>query len=164
MQLNKDYPRKLYLDTKVLVNGHKKKPRDLNLEKHIELSKWIQDLINSGDITIPCCDSNENVFIAFSYMNGTVCGNLFDVDFSKLYYSSQGIIPSSIVIESSVDTDYSNLNWTLLPLGGSNPLLYEFYIDSEGPTIIIINYYFVDSQNNKLGNTSQIIAKIPPCP
>jgi len=48
-------------------------------------------------------------------MNGTVCTNLFNVDFSKLYYSSEGIIPSSIVIESSVDTDYSGLGWTLLP-------------------------------------------------
>lgn len=56
MKLNKEFPRKLYLDTKVLVNGNKKKPRDLNLEKHIELGKWVQDLIDNGDLIIPCCD------------------------------------------------------------------------------------------------------------
>lgn len=61
MQLNKDFPRKLYLDTKVLVNGKKKKPRDLNLEKHIELGKWVQDMIDGEEITIPCtCENTES--------------------------------------------------------------------------------------------------------
>lgn len=61
MQLNKDFPRKLYLDKRVLVNGKKKLPAYINYENHIELSEWIQTLIDNEYLTIPCtCDIPES--------------------------------------------------------------------------------------------------------
>lgn len=64
MKVNKDFPKKLFLDTKVLVNGNKKKPRDLNLEKHIELGRWIQDMIDNEEIIIPCKSCDECIIKA----------------------------------------------------------------------------------------------------
>jgi len=55
MKINKDFPRKIFLDKRVLVNGIKK--NNVNYENHIELSQWIQDLINLGEITINVCDN-----------------------------------------------------------------------------------------------------------
>ena len=55
MKLNKDFPRKIFLDKRVLVNGIKR--NYVNYENHIELHEWIQDLIDAEEIDIPCgCD------------------------------------------------------------------------------------------------------------
>ena len=54
MKLNKDFPHKIYLDKRVLVNGVKR--NIVNYENHIELAGWIQDLIDLGEITINVCD------------------------------------------------------------------------------------------------------------
>jgi hypothetical protein len=47
---------KLYLDKRVLVNGKKRLTGTINYENHIELSEWIQELINLGEITINVCE------------------------------------------------------------------------------------------------------------
>jgi len=62
MKLNKDFPHKLYLDKRVLVNGIKR--NNVNYENHIELKEWIQDLIDSEELEIPsqtpvCCDLQD---------------------------------------------------------------------------------------------------------
>ena len=56
MKLNKDFPNKIYLDKRVLVNGKKRLTGTINYENHIELSEWIQELINLGEITINVCE------------------------------------------------------------------------------------------------------------
>lgn len=88
MKLNKEFPRKLYLDTKVLVNGNKKKPRDLNLEKHIELGKWVQDMINEGSIEIPCeCNS----------CNITATNDVFKFEYNSLEYQFIDVLKNDII-------------------------------------------------------------------
>lgn len=52
MKLNKDFPKKIYLDKRVLVNGIKR--NNVNYENHLELGEWIQDMIDDEDINIPC--------------------------------------------------------------------------------------------------------------
>ena len=58
MKLNKDFPHKIYLDKRVLVNGIKR--NTVNYENHIELSEWIQTLIDNEELEIPCtCNDSE---------------------------------------------------------------------------------------------------------
>jgi len=65
MKLNKDFPHKIYLDKRVLVNGIKK--NNVNYENHIELSEWIQTLIDNEELEIPCtCDASECILEAFA--------------------------------------------------------------------------------------------------
>ena len=90
MQLNKDFPRKLYLDTKVLVNGKKKKPRDLNLEKHIELGKWIQDMIDSEELNISCTCENDTCTIK-------AINDVFQFKYNGLNYQFIDVIHNDVL-------------------------------------------------------------------
>lgn len=92
MKLNKDFPRKLYLDTKVLVNGNKKKPRDLNLEKHIELGKWVQDMIDSEELIIPCNCESETPFCS-----AIVNNDVFKFQNNGLEYQFLDILANDII-------------------------------------------------------------------
>lgn len=77
MKLNKDFPHRLYLDKRVLVNGVKR--NIVNYENHIELAQWIQDLINLGEITINVCDIFTGVGSEDEPLCVTVPTNNFEV-------------------------------------------------------------------------------------
>lgn len=126
MKLNKEFPRKLYLDTKVLVNGNKKKPRDLNLEKHIELSKWIQNLIDSGDITIPCCNENEckKPKAIDDYINLLPSGNIFQyINVIQNDEFDNSDLPITITIDNN-EIDIADFTYEIFqPINLSYPII-----------------------------------------
>lgn len=60
MKINK-FPRRIFLDKRVLVNGLKQKPAYINYENHTELSDWIQYLIDEKHLNIPCCGGSDYI-------------------------------------------------------------------------------------------------------
>ncbi len=89
MKLNKDFPNKIYLDKRTLVNGIKK--NNVNYENHIELREWIQYLIDSDTLEIPCnCESET------SSCEVIVTNNVFKFENNGLGYQFLDILSNDI--------------------------------------------------------------------
>lgn len=90
MKLNKDFPRKIFLDKRVLVNGIKK--NNVNYENNLELSEWIQNMIDSEELIIPCTCESETPFCS-----ATVTNNVFKFQNNGLGYQFLDILVNDII-------------------------------------------------------------------
>lgn len=110
MKLNKDFPHRLYLDKRVLVNGIKR--NNVNYENHIELRDWIQDLIDNEELEIPCTCEQENTCTikatnnAFKFLDNGLSYQFLDVADNDIFRSSS---LTDIQIEIVDDTQLSNI-------------------------------------------------------
>lgn len=122
MKLNKDFPHKIYLDKRVLVNGIKK--NNVNYENHIELSEWIQTLIDDGDITTPCCNECKKPKAIDDYVNllpsGIISQNINVIQNDGFDNSD---LPITITIDNN-DIDISNFTYEIIqPINLSYPII-----------------------------------------
>lgn len=115
MKLNKDFPHKIYLDKRVLVNGIKR--NTINYENNIELAQWIQDLIDNGDLIIPqnqlslsVVDTTSIDFTTSSIANHTLTGT---VKISTNVDNQLSITPTGLFVpiqnnQINISTDLNN--------------------------------------------------------
>lgn len=137
MKLNKNFPDKIFLDKRVLVNGKKK--NDINLENHLELSEWFQYLIDNNLINIFICDSLNNCNLEslgnvsgnpinndILFYNGT---NWINIPFANLFSAINGLTKNGTTIKlggqliesTTVEGDYDfTLKGNVLKLENSN--------------------------------------------
>lgn len=90
MRTNKDFPNKIYLDKRTLVNGIKK--NNVNYENHIELREWIQYLIDSDTLEIPCNCESETPFCS-----AIVNNDVFKFQNNGLEYQFLDILANDII-------------------------------------------------------------------
>lgn len=171
MKLNKNFPRKLYLDTKVLVNGKNKKPRDLNLEKYIELGEWLQDMINN-ELELPCnCDPSESTLpqacVKFVYkqdcLNNT---EFFQIPCPDKGYFEQAISCSGDVLPEGCIKSYkvfrdNNLVYECDTIAEFNsyftdPLNYAEFTEEEVPLSMRLKYSIVEYITCEEGSTQSL--------
>jgi len=129
MKLNKDFPKKIYLDKRVLVNGIKK--NNVNYENHIELAQWIQDLINLGEITINVCD----IFTGVGSEEDPLCVTVPTSDFEVLDTNSINLTLVTDVL--SADVKISSTSGNQISINSDGLYVPQVSIPSQTPISVI---------------------------
>lgn len=149
MKLNKDFPKKLFLDKRVLVNGKKKIPAYINYENHLELVEWIQNRIDDKDLIIPCC--NESYILKEEFLS--LINHDAEINYNPIFktvLSDYGINTKTIPPIYDFQSGVLNINVT----GSSDGYQYGGIITRDKSYIISENYSILEFKNFSIGKSS----------